>query len=103
MGTSARRRVRAWAVCLTVQFDDEYEGGPAHPMPSWFGDELDRNPVAKQSWAGLTPSRPKEILRYFAGLESQQAQQRNVQKALHVLTGGKARFMARSWNTPGDE
>jgi hypothetical protein len=90
-------------VSLTVQFDDEYAGGPAHPMPSWFGDELERNPAAKQGWAGLTPSRQKEILRYFAGLKSLQAQQRNVQRALHVLAGGKARFMARSWNTTGDE
>jgi hypothetical protein len=90
-------------VSLAIQFDDEYKGGPAHPMPSWFGNELDRNPVAKQGWDDLTPSRQKEILRYFAGLRSPQAQQRNVQRALHVLAGGKARFMARSWNATGDE
>jgi Domain of unknown function (DUF1905)/Bacteriocin-protection, YdeI or OmpD-Associated len=90
-------------VSLAIQFDDEYRGGPAHPMPSWFGDELDRNPAAKQGWDDLTPSRQKEILRYFAGLRSPQAQQRNVQRALHVLAGGKARFMARSWNAAGDE
>jgi hypothetical protein len=90
-------------VSLAIQFDDEYRGGPAHPMPSWFGDELDRNPAAKQGWDDLTPSRQKEILRYFAGLRSPQAQQRNVHRALHVLAGGKARFMARSWNAAGDE
>jgi Domain of unknown function (DUF1905)/Bacteriocin-protection, YdeI or OmpD-Associated len=90
-------------VSLAIQFDDEYRGGPAHPMPSWFGDELDRNPAAKQGWDDLTPSRQKEILRYFAGLRSRQAQQRNVHRALHVLAGGKARFMARSWNAAGDE
>jgi hypothetical protein len=90
-------------VGLAIQFDDEYKGGPAHPMPSWFGNELDRNPAAKQGWDDLTPSRQKEILRYFAGLRSPQAQQRNVQRALHVLAGGKARFMARSWNAAGDE
>jgi len=46
----------------------------------------------------LIPSRQKEILRYFAGLKSAEAQERNLQRAIHVLSGGKARFMARSWN-----
>jgi hypothetical protein len=86
-------------VSITLEFDDEYKGGPAHPMPSWFGDDLDRNPDAKKGWANLTPSRRKEILRYFAGLKSGAAQERNVRKALHVLAGGKARFMAREWNS----
>jgi uncharacterized protein YdeI (YjbR/CyaY-like superfamily) len=72
-------------------------------MPSWFGDELNRNRAAKQGWEGLTPSRQKEILRYFAGLKSPQAQQRNVRRALNVLAGGKARFMARLWNADGNE
>jgi hypothetical protein len=90
-------------VSLTLQFDGEYKGGPAHPMPSWFGDELDRNPGAKKGWHSLTPSRQKEVLRYFAGLKSPQAQLRNVQKALYVLAGGKARFMARQWNADFDK
>jgi len=90
-------------VSLRLQFDDEYKSGPAHPMPSWFGDELDLNPGAKKGWDSLPPSRQKEILRYFSGLKSPQAQQRNVQKALCVLAGGKARFMARYWNGGGDK
>jgi hypothetical protein len=90
-------------VSITLQFDDEYKGGPAHAMPSWFGDALDLNPGAKKGWDKLTPSRQKEVLRYFAGLKSPQARQRNVQKALGVLAGGKARFMARSWNAAGDK
>jgi hypothetical protein len=85
-------------VGLKVQFDDGYRGGPAHPMPLWFGDALNRNPSAKRSWMGLTASRQKEILRYFAGLKSNEARQRNVRRALHVLAGGKARFMGRSWD-----
>jgi hypothetical protein len=48
---------------------------------------------------GLPPSRQKEILRYLAKLKSPQAQFRNKERALHVLAGGEARFMARSWNT----
>jgi hypothetical protein len=85
------------SVTITLEFDDEYKRGPAHRMPSWFGDELDRNPDAKKGWAKLTPSRQKEILHYFAGLKSPAAQERNVRRALHVLAGGKARFMARDW------
>ena len=87
-------------VSIALEFDDEYQGGPAHPMPAWFGDKLDRNPDSKTGWTHLTPSRQKEILRYFAGLKSPAAQERNVRKALHVLAGGKARFMAREWNLP---
>jgi Domain of unknown function (DUF1905)/Bacteriocin-protection, YdeI or OmpD-Associated len=83
---------------LTVEFDDEYRGGPVDPMPSWFGDELLRNSPAQGGWNSLPPSRQKEILRYLVRLKSPQAQQRNVQRALHVLAGGKARFMARWWN-----
>jgi hypothetical protein len=64
---------------------------------------LDRNPGAKKGWHRLTPSRQKEVLRYFAGLKSPQAQLRNVQNALYVLGGGKARFMARQWNADFDK
>jgi hypothetical protein len=85
-------------VSVALEFDERYKGGPAHPTPPWFGDELGRNIAAKHGWDRLRPSLQKEILRYFAGLKSAEAQQRNVQKALHVLAGGKARFMARSWN-----
>jgi hypothetical protein len=90
-------------VTLTVEFDHEYKGGPADPMPMWFGNKLKRNPAAQKGWDKLPPSRQKEILRYFAKLKSLQAQQRNVQRALHVLAGGKARFMARSWNAVDGE
>jgi hypothetical protein len=85
-------------VTLEVQFDDEYKNGPIHPMPSWFGAALDRNPRAKQGWNALIPSRQKEILRYFSRLKSSEARTRNVKRAINVLSGGKGRFMARSWN-----
>ena len=89
-------------VSVELQFDDTYKGGPAHPMPRWFGDGLDRNPEAMRGWRDLPPSRQKEILRYFSGLKSSLAQQRNVEKALHVLSGGAGRFMARDWNVDDD-
>jgi hypothetical protein len=85
-------------VTLAVEFDGEYRSGPAHPIPPWFNDALDRNPSAKQAWDALIPSRRKEILRYFSRLKSPEARARNAQKAIRVLSGCKDRFMARSWN-----
>jgi hypothetical protein len=83
---------------LQLQFDEKYIGGPQDPMPSWFRGDLSLNPLAKNGWVCLPPSRQKEILRYFATLKSSEAQKRNAQRAIHVLAGGKGRFMGRSWN-----
>jgi len=85
-------------VDVEIGFDEDYRSGPAHPMPEWFGEALDGDDRARQGWDALPPSRKKEILRYFAGLKSQEAQSRNLAQVLHVLAGGKARFMARDWN-----
>jgi hypothetical protein len=86
------------AVTVELEFDDEYRSGPAHPMPSWFRAALERNRKAKRAWSELIPSRQKEILRYFSRLKSREAQARNVRRAIHVLSGGKGRFMGRAWN-----
>ena len=85
-------------VTVSVTFDERYRGGPAHPMPDRFRDALRKHSDAQRGWHDLPPSRQKEILRYLAGLKSADAKQRNIERALHVLAGGKARFMARSWN-----
>ncbi|WP_395022523.1 YdeI/OmpD-associated family protein [Dongia sp.] len=85
-------------VRVGVDFNPDYRGGPVDPMPRWFSQALNRNPAAKQGWTALPPSRQKEILRYFARLKSEAARVRNLEKALHVLAGGKARFMARAWS-----
>ncbi|HEX3628393.1 MAG TPA: DUF1905 domain-containing protein [Verrucomicrobiae bacterium] len=85
-------------ITIELEFDDEYKSGPAHPMPSWFKDALDRNRSALQAWGLLIPSRQKEILRYFSWLKNPDAQTRNARKAIYVLSGGKGRFMGRSWN-----
>jgi hypothetical protein len=82
---------------VTIAFDDDYRSGPADPMPSWFAEQLQRNPPAQSSWETLTPSIQKEILRYFGRLKSIETQQQNVRKAIHVLVGGEGRFLARSW------
>jgi hypothetical protein len=85
-------------VDVAVAFDDHYRGGPADPMPALFAEALQRLPEAQAGWDSLAPSRQKEILRYLARLKSPEAQKRNVEQAIHVLAGGKARFMGRSWN-----
>lgn len=85
-------------VTVDVSFDGDYRRGPLHPMPSWFSQGLERSPAAMHGWKALSPSRKKEILRYFAGLKSDAAKQRNLERSLHVLAGGRGRFMARSWN-----
>jgi hypothetical protein len=91
-GTKVGDRVSA-----EVSFDVAYRGGPMHPMPVWFRAALGKNPEAKKGWEALIPSRKKEILRYFSWLKSPEARARNIEKALHVLSGGQGRFMARSW------
>lgn len=85
-------------VAVELRFDARYRNGPLHPMPSWFKQALRKNPKAMKNWEALIPSRKKEILRYFSWLKSKEARERNLEKALHVLSGGKGRFMARAWD-----
>ena len=85
-------------VAVELDFDRTYRNGPLHPMPRWFSAELSRQPRAKLNWNRLTPSRRKEILRYFADLKSEEARQRNLARAMAVLSGTPGRFMARSWS-----
>jgi hypothetical protein len=86
-------------VRVEVGFDARYRNGPQHPVPSWFKAALQRNPRAAKNWDALIPSRRKEILRYFARLKSPEARERNLERALHVLSGRKGRFMARAWDS----
>ncbi len=85
-------------VTVEIEFDVAYRNGPLHPMPRWFSAALRSDPQAKMNWSKLPPSRKKEILRYFAGLKSAEARQRNLARAMQVLSGASGRFMARSWN-----
>jgi hypothetical protein len=84
-------------VCLEIDFDPNYKNGPQHPMPQWFKQALAANPQAAKNWIALTPSRKKEILRYFANLKSPEARARNLTRALVVLSGQTDRFMGREW------
>ena len=84
-------------VRVELEFDTSYRNGPLHPVPGWFKQSLNRNSLAQKNWNALPPSRKKEILRYFAGLKSADARERNLAKAIQVLSGGEDRFMARAW------
>jgi hypothetical protein len=83
-------------VTVDVSFDESYAGGPM-PLPAWFRRPLYANSQAKRAWEDLTPSRQKEIVRYFLSLKSDEARARNLQKVLRVLSGDEDRFMARTW------
>ena len=83
---------------VEVRFDAKYRSGPAHPMPAWFRTALKKNPAASKNWDALIPSRKKEILRYLTALKSPEARERNLVRALKVLSGKPERFMARSWS-----
>lgn len=85
-------------VDVEIKFDANYKNGPMHPIPDYFRKALDNNSRANEGWEKLIPSRKKEILRYFAGLKSAEAQERNLEQAMFVLAGGKGRYMARDWN-----
>jgi len=85
-------------VDVAVAFDADYRGGPADPMLPMFAEALQQNAAARDGLDSLPPSRQKEILRYLARLKSIDAQKRNVEQAIYVLSGGQARFMGRSWN-----
>lgn len=91
-GTGVNDQVR-----VEIALDEAYRGGPTHPMPAWFRQALDQQPAAAENWAALGPSRKKEVLRYFAGLKTEVARERNLEKAMFVLSGHKGRFMARDW------
>ena len=83
---------------VSVAFDNDYRSGPQHDMLPEFASCLDANPLAKARWDDLPPSLKKEVLRYLANLKSEVARQRNVERAIGVLSGAKERFMARDWN-----
>ncbi len=82
---------------VEIEFDTSYRNGPQHPMPASFRSMLNEDPIAKRAWTALPPSRKKEILRYFAALKSPEAQERNLARMMHILSGSDAHFMGRDW------
>ena len=84
-------------VQVEIRFDARYRSGPQHPVPAWFRAALSSHPRVRQNWTSLSPSRKKEVLRYFAHLKSFEARSRNLQRALRVLSGERGRFLGREW------
>lgn len=84
-------------VNVELSFDGSYRGLAEFAMPPWFAAALRANSRAGAAWNALVPSRKKEILRYFGALKSPEAKARNLRRALQVLSGTEARFMARTW------
>ena len=85
-------------VTVVVRFDDEYRNGPLGPEPEWFRAALDGHPRADASWRELTPSRQKEIVRYFSNLKSGEAKRRNLTRMMRILGGEDDHFMGRDWS-----
>lgn len=85
-------------VDLSVFFDPDYRSGPQDGIPPEFAARLDENAGVRDHWDSLAPSLRKEILRYLANLKSDAARERNIDRAIAVLGGAKARFLARDWN-----
>jgi len=83
---------------VAVAFDSDYQSGPQDAMLPKFAARLDADAIAKARWDSLTPSLRKEVLRYLANLKSDEARHRNIDRAIGVLGGAKARFLARDWN-----
>ena len=84
-------------VTVQIKFNEMYHNGPQHEMPKWFAKPLFMNKIALHTWNNLSPSRQKEMLRYFDGLKTLEAQKRNAKRAIEVLSGSGGRFMARDW------
>lgn len=84
-------------VKVSIWFDVTYRNGPMHPMPSQLKEALAQNDDAAKHWQTLPPSTQKEVLRYLAGLQSEAALERNVQRAIQALSGTGERFLGRNW------
>ena len=85
-------------VTIALHFDESYRGGPQHEMPAALSVFLAGDAAARSRWEALTPSRQKEVLRYLAGLKSDEARQRNIEATQRLLRGEKLRFLGRDWN-----
>ena len=74
-----------------ISFDGEERQMPMHPR---FADALSANKEAKKVFDELTPSRRLEVSRYIAGLKTEAAVDRNIQRAINFLLGSE-RFAGR--------
>jgi len=64
------------------------------PLHTKFKTALNKNKTAKSNFNKLSPSRQKEILRYLNNLKTEEALNRNIERAINFLIG-KQRFVGR--------
>lgn len=76
---------------VAVDYDAENR---AIKMPEAFAKALNSNKIAKTVFDNLPASRRTEIVRYIANLKTDEARERNIQRAINFLLG-KERFVGR--------
>jgi hypothetical protein len=76
---------------ISVSFDTESR---EIKPPEGFVKALSKNTKAKTSFDRLPASRKFEIVRYLANLKTEDAQKRNIKRAINFLLG-KERFIGR--------
>ncbi len=78
-------------IALTIEFDAEERVVPMHPK---LVAAMKVNPVAKEAFDKLSPSRQKEIVRYISFLKTEASVDKNVSRAISFLLGDE-RFVGR--------
>lgn len=68
---------------VSIRFDPEKREVPMHPKLTLAFAE---NPIAKQAFDALIPSKRLEILRYISFLKTEESIERNVKKVIENMT-----------------
>ena len=78
-----------------IEVEIEFDPGDRiiKPHPKWV-TALAKNKEANKVFEKLSPSRQKEIVRYFSNLKTEQSVERNIERAINFLLG-KGRFAGR--------
>ncbi len=79
-------------VTIAIEYDAAERATPLHPK---LNEALKKNKEAKEKFESLPPSRKKEIARYINNLKSEEAVDRNVERAVEFILG-KQGFIGRS-------
>jgi len=97
MLTDSPRRI---GECITVSIAYDPSDRTINPHPKWVA-ALKGDEEAQRVFDGLSPSRRKEIVRYIAGLKTEESVERNVRRALDFLHGN-GRFVGREAPREGE-
>jgi hypothetical protein len=76
---------------ISAGFDPADRSIEPHPA---FVKALNKNKIAKKVFNELSPSRKKEIVRYISLLKTEESVARNIDRAIHFLSG-RGRFVGR--------